>query len=283
MSKVRDELTDPDLMAAGEAVLDGLRVEMMARGGKAAMRAMFRALREDEDSLPPRVKEAVGRVDARLEEQMVHAIRWGHGRRAPLDASGPLSEHGTPRTYLLGLVEELRQAGFITEACAGEAKGIVFEGTADPREHTGARELHYRQALEHIMDGHERRAGLFAAKVLDGAEDLDEAMAEAAAAHPVVPGLVNTPGEYAKEKMRGSLSSDDARALLRSNWWVGLPARDVALAQLEQDLLCMPMAEFQRVVDETVGRHVMDTEYLRHQHIINHIRAQEQPCKPADS
>ncbi len=61
-------------------------------------------------------------------------------------------------------------------------------------------------------------------------------------------------------KMNDEMTPNEAKAMAASEWWVGLPARNVALFQLHQRLLCMPVAGFQRALSEALGRPVFTHE-----------------------
>lgn len=59
-----------------------------------------------------------------------------------------------------------------------------------------------------------------------------------------------------------NMSEASAVALYESGWWTLYIARDVALAQLKQERLCMPFEEFHAVVEQTIGGPVMTHEFL---------------------
>jgi hypothetical protein len=73
------------------------------------------------------------------------------------------------------------------------------------------------------------------------------------------------------DKLHTKLTRDEAIELAGSEWWKGLPARDVALAQLQQDYLCMPFGEFHRVVEDAAGRAVFSHEFVNAEHIAREI------------
>lgn len=68
-----------------------------------------------------------------------------------------------------------------------------------------------------------------------------------------------------------NITRELATALYHSRWWVGLPVRDVALAQLRQPLLCMPFGEFHEVVEKAIGGPVWTHEFARPEAIISRI------------
>lgn len=60
----------------------------------------------------------------------------------------------------------------------------------------------------------------------------------------------------------------EALALAATQWWVGQPARDVALAQLRQPLLCMPFGQFQTVCEQATGQTLSTIAFTNPQGII---------------
>ena len=73
------------------------------------------------------------------------------------------------------------------------------------------------------------------------------------------------------KKMYTELTRDEAIDLAGSGWWKDLPAKDVALAQLQQPRLCMDFDEFHRVVTEATGRTVFNTELVNAEHLAKEI------------
>lgn len=63
------------------------------------------------------------------------------------------------------------------------------------------------------------------------------------------------------QEMRGVLTQERALEIAHSNWWVDLPATEVALAQLRQERLCMPFDVFQEAVEKAVGYGVFTHEF----------------------
>lgn len=59
--------------------------------------------------------------------------------------------------------------------------------------------------------------------------------------------------------------------MVESNWWIGKPAREVALAQLKQDRLCMPFDVFQETVAEALGEPVFTHQFAEPQVLIERI------------
>jgi hypothetical protein len=53
----------------------------------------------------------------------------------------------------------------------------------------------------------------------------------------------------------------EAVALYESNWWEGLPAREVVQRQLYEERLIMPFDKFHEVVGEALGRSVWSHEF----------------------
>jgi hypothetical protein len=73
------------------------------------------------------------------------------------------------------------------------------------------------------------------------------------------------------EKLYTKLTSDDGIALGKSGWWKELPARDVALAQLQQDVLCMDFSSFHEAVEKATGRPVFSHEFVNAEHLAREI------------
>jgi hypothetical protein len=49
--------------------------------------------------------------------------------------------------------------------------------------------------------------------------------------------------------------------LAGTDWWKGRDARSAALFQMDAKLLCMPMDEFHRIMEEALGRPVYTHEF----------------------
>ena len=62
------------------------------------------------------------------------------------------------------------------------------------------------------------------------------------------------------ERTMKNLTQEQAIALANTNWWVGLSARDVIKFQLFEDRLCMPFADFHRLLEVALGRPVWTHE-----------------------
>jgi hypothetical protein len=57
------------------------------------------------------------------------------------------------------------------------------------------------------------------------------------------------------------MTTKQAIALAASNWWVGKSARDIAMFQLHEPLLCMPFDLFHKAVEEALKRPVFTHEF----------------------
>lgn len=57
-----------------------------------------------------------------------------------------------------------------------------------------------------------------------------------------------------------SIGREAAIALAQTNWWVGKPAREVALIQMHIAECCMPFDLFQGALEEALGRPVYTHE-----------------------
>lgn len=57
------------------------------------------------------------------------------------------------------------------------------------------------------------------------------------------------------------MTRDDAIFLAGTDWWKGRDARSAALFQMDAMLLCMPMNEFHRIMEEALGRPVYTHEF----------------------
>jgi hypothetical protein len=57
------------------------------------------------------------------------------------------------------------------------------------------------------------------------------------------------------------MTKDQVVALAGSNWWIGRPARDLAMFQLHEPLLCMPFGVFHKAVEEALKRPVFIHEF----------------------
>lgn len=73
------------------------------------------------------------------------------------------------------------------------------------------------------------------------------------------------------EKMSKVLTSEEAVELAESGWWKGLPAKEVALAQLQQERLCMDFGDFHKAVEDATGRSVFTHEFVNHKHLAHEI------------
>lgn len=65
--------------------------------------------------------------------------------------------------------------------------------------------------------------------------------------------------------------------LAKSNWWEKKYPEAVALAQLEEPLLCMPWEIFHKTVEEVLKRSVYTHEFADPELLIKEIRGQRLP------
>lgn len=65
------------------------------------------------------------------------------------------------------------------------------------------------------------------------------------------------------KQMSGTLTKEQAITLAKSGWWKGLDSAVVARAQLNQALLCMDFGDFQKAMQEALGRPVWTHEFAR--------------------
>lgn len=70
------------------------------------------------------------------------------------------------------------------------------------------------------------------------------------------------------------ITREEAVAWVARRWWVGLPAKTVALAQLRQRRLCMFMDDFQTAVEEAAGCSVWTHEFVEPERLISMIEMQ---------
>jgi hypothetical protein len=70
-----------------------------------------------------------------------------------------------------------------------------------------------------------------------------------------------------------NLTHETALALSETGWWKLYPPRDVALAQLRQERLCMPFDEFQRLVVQVIGGPVFTHELAYPEKLIERIES----------
>jgi hypothetical protein len=57
------------------------------------------------------------------------------------------------------------------------------------------------------------------------------------------------------------MTEEQAIALYDSGWWKDKTARQIVMFQLFEDRLCMPFGEFQKAVEEALGRPVWTHEF----------------------
>lgn len=65
----------------------------------------------------------------------------------------------------------------------------------------------------------------------------------------------------AKTPPSTKITKAEAIEWVNRQWWHGLDARTVALAQLRQELLCMPFGDFHDAVEAAAGCSVWDVEF----------------------
>ena len=70
------------------------------------------------------------------------------------------------------------------------------------------------------------------------------------------------------------MDKETAIALAKSGWWERKYPEVVALAQLEEPLLCMPWEVFHRTVEDVLKRAVMTHEFAHPELLIKEIRGQ---------
>ncbi len=57
------------------------------------------------------------------------------------------------------------------------------------------------------------------------------------------------------------MTPQEAIALAASSWWVDRPAKEVALFQMREKLLCMPFDLFHEAMEKALGRPVFTHEF----------------------
>ena len=68
------------------------------------------------------------------------------------------------------------------------------------------------------------------------------------------------------------MTKEEAIALAETGWWKDKPARDVALWQLNEPLMCMAFGDFHGAVEEAIGRPVWTHEFVNPQSLMDEIR-----------
>ena len=76
---------------------------------------------------------------------------------------------------------------------------------------------------------------------------------------------------------------EQAIALGESGWWKLYPHRDVALAQLRQEFMCMPFADFHDAVEKAIGGPVWTHEFAKPALLVERIEAGAGPRDPFKS
>ena len=57
------------------------------------------------------------------------------------------------------------------------------------------------------------------------------------------------------------MTREEAIALCESEWWIGLPDREIVEFQLYEDRLCMDFSDYHRAVERVLGRAVLTHEF----------------------
>ena len=73
------------------------------------------------------------------------------------------------------------------------------------------------------------------------------------------------------------MDKETAIALAKSGWWERKYPEVVALAQLEEPLLCMPWEIFQKTVEDVLKRPVYTHEFATPELLIKELRGQRLP------
>lgn len=64
------------------------------------------------------------------------------------------------------------------------------------------------------------------------------------------------------------MNKEQAIAMAESKWWEGKTAQEIAVFQLNEDLLCMPFNVFHKAVEEWLGRPVWTHEFVSPEELI---------------
>ena len=67
------------------------------------------------------------------------------------------------------------------------------------------------------------------------------------------------------------MTKDQAIALASSKWWENVPARDIAIFQLNEPLLCMDFGSFHKAVEDACRRPVWTHEFANPDHLLAEI------------
>ena len=67
------------------------------------------------------------------------------------------------------------------------------------------------------------------------------------------------------------MDNESAIKLSKSNWWERYSVKEVALAQLDEPLLCMPFAIFHQIVEKAINRPVQTYEFINASALITEI------------
>jgi hypothetical protein len=73
------------------------------------------------------------------------------------------------------------------------------------------------------------------------------------------------------------LDEQSAIKLAESKWWIGKDPVSVALAQLQEPILCMDFGSFQEAVGKACGRDVYTHEFINPEALIAEIRGRKLP------
>lgn len=71
------------------------------------------------------------------------------------------------------------------------------------------------------------------------------------------------------------LTKAQAIRMASSSWWTDMPARDVAMFQLHERLLCMPYGVFRNALNEALGRGVHSHELRNPDALIRELLGEE--------
>ncbi len=81
----------------------------------------------------------------------------------------------------------------------------------------------------------------------------------------------------------GEISKEDAEALAASRWWEGQSDRDVAMAQLGQDRLCMPFDLFHQACERAAGEPIWTHEFAHPNYVRKLVEGRERQEGPIET
>lgn len=67
------------------------------------------------------------------------------------------------------------------------------------------------------------------------------------------------------------MTKEEAIQMAESKWWIGLPEKQVAAFQLNEEKLCMDFSEFHRCVEVALGRSVWTHEFAQPKLLITEL------------